>query len=141
MPPLEINATQSCLIAPDGNVSEITHRPAVVNLALLAIETDFSPEHANWFRDDTATRVSANPRPQNHLAGLLRRERHLHADGSMSSNQSGDCNARSARREWATNSQGLRTVAGKKQQPHLARLRRRDVDALQKQPKANCLAR
>ena len=29
------------------------------------------------------------------------------ANGSMSSNQSGDCNARSARREWATNSQGL----------------------------------
>jgi hypothetical protein len=25
----------------------------------------------------------------------------------MSSNQSGDCNARSARREWATDSQGL----------------------------------
>ena len=29
------------------------------------------------------------------------------ANGSMSSNQSGDCNARSARREWATNWQGL----------------------------------
>ena len=29
------------------------------------------------------------------------------ANGSMSSNQSGDCNARSARREWATNSQGF----------------------------------
>jgi len=29
------------------------------------------------------------------------------ANGSMSSNQSGDCNARSARRERATNSQGL----------------------------------
>jgi type I restriction enzyme M protein len=29
------------------------------------------------------------------------------ANGSMSSNQSGDCNARSARRNWATNSQGL----------------------------------
>ena len=29
------------------------------------------------------------------------------ANGSMSSNQSGDCNAQSARREWATNSQGL----------------------------------
>jgi type I restriction enzyme M protein len=29
------------------------------------------------------------------------------ANGSMSSNQSGDCNARSARREWATISQGL----------------------------------
>ena len=29
------------------------------------------------------------------------------ANGSMSSNQSGDCNARSARRDWATNSQGL----------------------------------
>jgi hypothetical protein len=25
----------------------------------------------------------------------------------MSSNESGDCHARSARREWATNSQGL----------------------------------
>jgi type I restriction-modification system DNA methylase subunit len=29
------------------------------------------------------------------------------ANGSMSSNESGDCHARSARREWATNSQGL----------------------------------
>ena len=29
------------------------------------------------------------------------------ANGSMSSNQSGDCNARSARRDWAANSQGL----------------------------------
>ena len=29
------------------------------------------------------------------------------ANGSMSSNQSGDCNARSARRNWATDSQGL----------------------------------
>ena len=29
------------------------------------------------------------------------------ANGSMSSNQSGDCNARSARRERATDSQGL----------------------------------
>jgi len=40
------------------------------------------------------------------MAGLNAVRKDL-ANGSMSSNQSGDCNARSARREWATNSQGL----------------------------------
>ena len=32
-----------------------------------------------------------------------------HSQFAPSSNQSGDCNARSARREWATDSQGLRS--------------------------------
>ena len=51
MPTLEINATQPWLIAPDGNVSEIT-RLAVMNLALRGIEADFGPEHADTFRRD-----------------------------------------------------------------------------------------
>ena len=41
MPPLEINATQPWLIAPDGNVTEIIRRVAVINLALHGIEADF----------------------------------------------------------------------------------------------------
>ena len=164
-----------------------SEKDPVIRRAL--IEADFGPEHADTFRRDlhpdlradTATRVSAKPKPRSHSAGLLRSERQLLANppfndsdtalrgsaflqtggtlqvmaerqdnfrkdddvrwqfgvppkgnanfawvqhfihhfapqgmagfvlanGSMSSNQSGDCNARSARRNWATNSQGL----------------------------------
>ena len=49
----------------------------------------------------TAPRASANPQPRSHVAGLLRSERQLLANGRIFSNQSGDCNVRSARREWA----------------------------------------
>ncbi len=60
-----------------------TRRLAVMNLALRGIEADFGPEHADTFRRDlhpdlravTATRVSANPQPRSHSAGLLRSER------------------------------------------------------------------
>jgi type I restriction enzyme M protein len=52
-----------------------TRRLAVMNLALRGIEADFGPEHA-----DTATRVSAKPKPRSHLAGLLRSERQLLAN-------------------------------------------------------------
>ena len=63
-------------------------RLAVMNLALRGIEADFGPEHADTFRHvqhpdlraDTATRVSANPKPRSHLAGLLRSERQLPAN-------------------------------------------------------------
>ena len=56
-----------------------------MNLALRGIEADFGPEHADTFRRDlhpdlradTATRVSANPKPRSHSAGLLRSERQL----------------------------------------------------------------
>ena len=49
---------------------------------------DFGPEHADTFRRDlhpdlradTATRVSANPQPRSHSAGLLRSERQLLAN-------------------------------------------------------------
>jgi type I restriction enzyme M protein len=65
-----------------------TRRPAVMNLALRGIEADFGPEHADTFRRDlhpdlradTATRVSAKPKPRSHLAGLLRSERQLLAN-------------------------------------------------------------
>ena len=63
-------------------------RLAVMNLALRGIEADFGPEHADTFRcdlhpdlrADTATRVSANPKPRSHSAGLLRSERQLLAN-------------------------------------------------------------
>ncbi len=56
--------------------------------ATIGIEADFGPEHADTFRrdlhpdlrTDTATRVSAKPRPRSHLAGLLRSERQLLAN-------------------------------------------------------------
>jgi type I restriction enzyme M protein len=59
-----------------------------MNLALRGIEADFGPEHADTFRRDlhpdpradTATRVSANPKPRSHSAGLLRSERQLLAN-------------------------------------------------------------
>jgi type I restriction enzyme M protein len=59
-----------------------------MNLALRGIEADFGPEHADTFRRDlhpdlradTATRVSAKPKPRSHLAGLLRSERQLLAN-------------------------------------------------------------
>jgi type I restriction enzyme M protein len=65
-----------------------TRRLAVMNLALRGIEADFGPEHADTFRRDlhpdlradTATRVSAKPKPRSHLAGLLRSERQLLAN-------------------------------------------------------------
>ena len=65
-----------------------TRRLAVMNLALRGIEADFGLGHANTFRRDlhpdhradTATRVSANPKPRSHLAGLLRSERQLLAN-------------------------------------------------------------
>ncbi len=65
-----------------------TRRLAVMNLALRGIEADFGPEHADTFRRDlhpdlradTATRVSANPQPRSHSAGLLRSERQLLAN-------------------------------------------------------------
>jgi type I restriction enzyme M protein len=63
-------------------------RLAVMNLALRGIEADFGPEHADTFRRDlhpdlradTATRVSAIPKPRSHSAGLLRSERQLLAN-------------------------------------------------------------
>jgi type I restriction-modification system DNA methylase subunit len=80
----------------NGNTANIgfeatTRRLAVMNLALRGIETDLGPPagaRPNTFRRDlhpdlradTATRVSANPQPQNHLAGLLRSERRLLAN-------------------------------------------------------------
>jgi type I restriction enzyme M protein len=65
-----------------------TRRLAVMNLALRGIEADFGPEHADTFRRDlhpdlradTATRVSAKPKPRSHFAGLLRSERQLLAN-------------------------------------------------------------
>jgi type I restriction enzyme M protein len=65
-----------------------TRRLAVMNLALRGIEADFGPEHADTFRRDlhpdlradTATRVSAKPKPRSHSAGLLRSERQLLAN-------------------------------------------------------------
>jgi type I restriction enzyme M protein len=59
-----------------------------MNLALRGIEADFGPEHADTFRRDlhpdlradTATRVSAIPKPRSHSAGLLRSERQLLAN-------------------------------------------------------------
>ena len=52
MPTLENNATQPGIIAQECNVSEITRRRAVMNLALRGIEADFGPEHADTFRRD-----------------------------------------------------------------------------------------
>jgi len=65
-----------------------TRRLAIMNLAIRGIETDFGPEHADTFRRDlhpdlradTATRVSAKPKPRSHSAGLLRSERQLLAN-------------------------------------------------------------
>ena len=65
-----------------------TRRLAAMNLALRGIEADFGPEHADTFRRDlhpdlradTATHVSAKPKPRSHLAGLLRSERQLLAN-------------------------------------------------------------
>ncbi|MCK9588310.1 MAG: N-6 DNA methylase [Terrimicrobiaceae bacterium] len=57
-------------------------------LAIRGIEADIGKEHAATFRHvqhpdlraDTATRVSAKPRPRSHSAGLLRSERQLLAN-------------------------------------------------------------
>lgn len=59
-----------------------------MNLAIRGIGAGFGKEHADTFRsvqhpdlrNDTATRVSANPKRRSHFAGLLRSERQLHAN-------------------------------------------------------------
>ena len=63
-----------------------SEKDPVIRRAL--IEADFGPEHADTFRRDlhpdlradTATRVSAKPKPRSHSAGLLRSERQLLAN-------------------------------------------------------------
>ena len=73
MPKLKINATQPWLISQPGNVAEITRRFTVVDLALRRTATSIPT---------SATRVSANLQPRDHLAGLLRSERQLLANST-----------------------------------------------------------
>jgi len=71
-----------------------------------------------WFRkdDDVRWQFGVPPKGNANFAWVQHFIRHLAphgmadfvlANGSMSSDQSGDCNARSAHQEWASNSQGL----------------------------------
>jgi len=82
-----------------------------------------SEKDTDWFRKDDGVRWQFGVPPKSNanfalvqhfihhlgphgMSGLNAVRKDL-ANGSMSSSQSGDCNARSARREWVTNSQGL----------------------------------
>lgn len=75
-----------------------TCRLAIMNLAICVTDADIGKDHADTFRRDlnpdlranTVTPGSAKPKPRSHPAGLMRSERQLLANGSMSSNQSGE---------------------------------------------------
>ena len=73
---------------------------------------------SDWFRkdDDVRWKYGLPPKGNANFGWIQHIIHHMapdgmagfvSANGAMSSNQSGDCNARSARREWATDSQGL----------------------------------
>jgi type I restriction enzyme M protein len=73
---------------------------------------------SDWFRkdDDVRWQFGIPPKGNANFAWVQHFIHHLApqgmagfvlANGSISSNQSGDCNARSARRDWATDLQGL----------------------------------
>ena len=121
-----------------------TRRLAIMNLAIRGIEADFGPEHADTFRRDLhpdlrADYVLANP-PFNDSDTALRGSAFLQseakmqvvseaknnmagfvlANGSMSSNQSGDCPARSA---------SLQPKAKPQSQPRQRDIRRALIEA------------
>lgn len=79
---------------------------AAISTTLLCLEGDSGPEKANPFLRSTPP-FDDSDRSRKHK-DMGWRWGNLDK-GSMSSNQSDDCNARSGRREWAPHSQGLRS--------------------------------